>query len=177
MKLSLLLGGSRYTGFSYMTSSFLASFPVFFSYFLPPFFLLSSAFRYSYKICFFVNLGAARICSSSSVSCYPLSFFNSIRNRLLVFFARSALPGSASSHDFLVCFSLSYCLVSLTSASESWADTCATQHIFSVCSFLRTASGQVRRSNSTRREYSLAVPLVLRNLKFGTVISLKPTAS
>lgn len=141
MKLSLLFGGSRSGAFSSTIYSFLASFPVFFSSFFPPLapFLFYSFFFYSYSICFLVNRGAFNICSYSSVKASPLYFLSSIKNFLLAFFALSALPGSASSQDFRVCFYLSYCLVSRTKAIDYWLITWAIQLIFSVSSFFTAA--------------------------------------
>ena len=140
MKLSWLFGAGLSGGFSSTTSSFFASLPPFLSSFLPPLPFLFSSFRLSYSsICFRVNLGAFRIACYSSVKASPRSFFISIKNFRRVFLARSARPGSASSHDFRVSFSLSSCRVSRTNAKESCPMTCATQQMRSVCSDLAVA--------------------------------------
>jgi len=70
-----------------------------------------------------VILGALTIAYSSGVN----SSFDESINLALDFFAFAALPGSLSSHDFLIAFSLSSFVVSLTSATESDANMVANQ--------------------------------------------------
>lgn len=65
----------------------------------------------------------------------------------LDFLAFAALPGSLSSQDFLMAFSLSSLVVSLTSATVSDAKIVANQYRFSVSSDFILASGHSLKSN------------------------------
>lgn len=90
-----------------------------------------------------VCLGAFTIAYSSVVN----SSFNVNKYFVLDFLAFTALPGSLSSHDFLIAFSLSSFVVSLINATVSDAKIVVNQYKLSVSSDFILASGHSLKSN------------------------------